>query len=95
MQSLEKLTMEHALIGRGLGALELMARMAQRGEPLPDEAVGGLLDFFEVFGDRYHHVKEEHILIPRLEEGCRSRFRHGCGSSLGDAYHDHEFARGV
>lgn len=95
MQSLEKLTMEHALMGRGLGALEVMVRKIEDGEAVPDEAVQRLLDFFQTFGDRYHHVKEEHVLIPRLEDGCESRFRCRFGSSIGAIYYDHEVARRV
>ncbi len=87
--------MEHALMGRGLGALEIMVRKIQTGEAVPNEAVQRLLSFFEVFGDRYHHIKEEHALIPELEEGCESRARCHFGSALGAIYYDHEVARRV
>jgi hemerythrin-like domain-containing protein len=95
MQSLEKLTMEHALIGRGLGALEVMARKIDSGEAVPEETVQNLLDFFEFFGDRYHHIKEEHVLIPKLEDGCESRARCHVGPAIGGVYYDHEVARRV
>ena len=95
MQSLEKLTMEHALVGRGLGALEVIVRRIKSGEGVPDEAVQRLLEFFEVFGDRYHHIKEEHVLIPRLEDGCESRSRCHVGPAIGAIYYDHEVARRV
>ena len=95
MQSLEKLTMEHALVGRGLGVLEVIVRKIDSGEAVPDESVQRLLDFFEVFGDRYHHIKEEHVLIPRLEDGCESRSNCHVGPAIGSIYYDHEVARRV
>ncbi|MDG7007538.1 MAG: hemerythrin domain-containing protein [Nitrososphaerota archaeon] len=95
MQSLERLTMEHALVGRGLGALEVIVRKIGAGEAVPDGAVQRLLDFFQVFGDRYHHVKEEHVLIPELEDGCESRSRCHLGPAIGAVYYDHEVARRV
>ncbi len=95
MQSLERLTMEHALMGRGLGALEILVRKVQAGEAVPKETVQELLDFFEIFGDRYHHVKEEHVLIPEVEEGCESRSGCHFGPTLGALYYDHEVARRV
>ena len=87
--------MEHALIGRGLGALEVMARKINSGEAVPEETVRRLLDFFEVFGDRYHHIKEEHVLIPTVENGCESRARCRVGPAIGGIYYDHEVARRV
>lgn len=95
MQSLEKLTMEHALVGRGLGALEVILRKIDSGEAVPDETVQRLLDFFEIFGDRYHHIKEEQVLIPRLEDGCESRSRCLVGPAIGSIYYDHEVTRRV
>ena len=93
MKSLETLTMEHALIGRGLGALEIVARKEESGAPVPKETVIRLLEFFETFGDRYHHIKEEHVLIPRLEDGCGSRAQCHCGWTIGDVYYEHEVGR--
>ncbi len=87
--------MEHALMGRGLGALEILVRRIQAGETVPGDAAQELLDFFEIFGDRYHHAKEEHVLIPELEEGCGPRSRCHFGSTLGVLYYDHEVARRV
>ena len=85
--------MEHALIGRGLGALEIVARMEKDGVPVPAETMNRLLGFFETFGDRYHHVKEEHVLIPRLEDGCGSRARCHAGWAIGDVFYEHEVGR--
>ena len=93
MRSLETLTMEHALLGRGLGALEIVARMERDGMPVPDETVKRLLGFFETFGDRYHHIKEEHVLIPRLEDGCGSRARCHAGKVIGEVFYEHEVGR--
>lgn len=87
------MTMEHALIGRGLGALEVVARMEREGMPVPEEAVRGLLGFFEKFGDRYHHIKEENVLIPRLEERCGSRARCHSGRMIGEVMYEHEVGR--
>ena len=93
MKSLETLTMEHALIGRGLGALEIVARMENEGIPVPAGTLDRLLGFFETFGDRYHHIKEEHVLIPRLEDGCGSRARCHAGWAIGEVFYEHEVGR--
>ncbi len=93
LKSLETLTMEHALLGRGLGALEIVARMERDGVPVPEETTRRLLAFFETFGDRYHHIKEEHVLIPRLEEGCGSRARCRSGAMIGEVLYEHEVGR--
>ena len=93
MKSLERLTMEHALVGRGLGALEIIVRRIDGGEDVPREAVQRLLNFFEVFGDRYHLEKEEHVFIPSLEGGCESGSRCDVVPAIGEAYGGHEEAR--
>ena len=87
--------MEHALMGRGLGALDVMTRRIEAGEAVPGQAIQRLLDFFQVFGDRYHHVKEERVLIPRLEDGCESRSSCHFGTEIGSVYYDHEVANRV
>jgi hemerythrin-like domain-containing protein len=93
MQSLETLTMEHALIGRGLGALEIVARREEEGRGVPENTVVRLLSFFETFGDRYHHIKEEHVLIPQLEDRCKSRSRCHEGRVIGEVFYEHEVGR--
>ncbi len=93
MKSLERLTMEHALVGRGLGALEIIVRKIDSGENVPREAVQKLLNFFEVFGDRYHLIKEESVFIPSLEDGCESKSQCDIGPAIGEAYDGHELAR--
>ena len=85
--------MEHALVGRGLGALEIIVRRIDNDENVPRVAVEKLLDFFQVFGDTYHLAKEERVFIPSLEDGCGSGSRCDVGSAVGEAYHKHEEAR--
>lgn len=80
-------------MGRGLGALEIVALRIDSGENVPGEAVQRLLDFFDVFGDRYHLIKEENVFIPSLQDGCESRTRCDVGPAIGEAYYGHEMAR--
>ncbi len=80
-------------MGRAMGALEIIVRKMDCGEEVPAEAIQKLLGFYRVFGDRYHHVKEEHVLIPRLEDSCESRFQCRFGPEIGVVYYEHEVAR--
>ncbi len=93
MKSLERLTMEHALVGRGLGALEIIGRRMSEGGDVDGEAVQKLLGFLQIFGDRYHLAKEEEVLLPGLEDGCESGAGCDVGPLIGEIDHQHEVAR--
>ena len=66
MQSTETLRAEHRGIRKALAILETLAEGAERGEAPRAEDAAGLVEFFTVFADGCHHVKEERILFPVL-----------------------------
>jgi hemerythrin-like domain-containing protein len=61
----EILKHEHLVIKKVLAAVE---RLVLKGEPGPVEPWRKALDFIRVFADQCHHIKEEKVLFPALEE---------------------------
>lgn len=68
MKSIEVLEEEHRVIEKGIGYLEFSAE-AIRGRKgvVKKEEFFEVLDFFSVFADKCHHLKEEKVLFPVLE----------------------------
>ena len=67
MQATRILVHEHQVISQGLAVLDALATRLAAGERVPQEDVEQLLEFFVVFADACHHLKEETILFPALE----------------------------
>ena len=67
MQATQTLRHEHEVIRKALALLDAVAARVATGDVPPDGDVSGLLEFFTVFADGCHHVKEETILFPALE----------------------------
>jgi len=66
MAALDSLRREHALIARGLDALEAYAAMLEAGRAYVREDLAPLAAFFSEFADLWHQEKEEDILWPAL-----------------------------
>ena len=88
MRATQLLREEHEIILRGLGVLEVLAAKAARGDEVPAQALGTLLEFLTGFADAHHHGKEEEILFPALEEAGFPRDAGPVGVML------HEHAQG-
>ncbi len=68
MKSTQTLRHEHDAIRRALQILDAVAdRVAATGGSPPADDAARLLEFFTVFADGCHHVKEERIYFPALE----------------------------
>ncbi len=67
MRATQTLRHEHEVIRKALGILDALAAHAAAGGAPPEADLAGLLEFFTVFTDGCHHVKEERILFPALE----------------------------
>jgi hemerythrin-like domain-containing protein len=73
VKATETLKHEHDVILQALALLDALAtRVAGDDLPVPGD-VGGVLEFFTVFADGCHHVKEETILFPALEAAGLAR----------------------
>ena len=59
---------EHRIIEQALRALEGLCTRLELGEDVPLEAFNHLLDFVQIYADRFHHEKEELYLFPALQE---------------------------
>ncbi|MBI4470847.1 MAG: hemerythrin domain-containing protein [Acidobacteria bacterium] len=59
---------EHDEILKMLDATEVVARRLAHNEPVSPDTLGGLLEFFRLFADLCHHMKEEDVLFPALEK---------------------------
>lgn len=90
---LNQLTMEHALLGRGMGAMKVVTTGLRDGAAFPFGAVTSLIRFFRVFGNDYHQGKEEQVILPALEE-CYNRTGDGpTGQTLDLSWSNHARAR--
>ena len=67
MRATQTLKHEHDVIRQALAVLDALAVRIGRNDLPPAEDLAGLLDFFTVFADGCHHVKEEKILFPALQ----------------------------
>ncbi|MFQ5682266.1 MAG: hemerythrin domain-containing protein [Candidatus Binatia bacterium] len=83
----EALKQDHRIIERVLAVLE---RLSKRPAEVPVTTWEKVLDFIRNFADKCHHLKEERIFFPALEE-------HGIpreGGPIGMMLTEHEEARG-
>ena len=83
----EALKQDHRVIEQVLAVLERLAR--SRGK-VPLEKWAKAIDFIRNFADRCHHLKEEKILFPALEERGIPRD----GGPIGVMLMEHEEGRG-
>ncbi len=59
---------DHEAITKMLDAAEVVAEHLEKGEPVREEVLQNLLEFFRLFADKCHHGKEEELLFPLLEK---------------------------
>lgn len=59
---------EHRIIEQALRALDGICTRLELGEQIPIEALNQMLDFVQIYADRFHHEKEELHLFPALQE---------------------------
>lgn len=83
----EVLKQEHRLIEKVLAAVE---KLAGRPGPIPVEPWEKAIDFIRNFADKCHHLKEEGLLFPMLEEQGIPRE----GGPVGMMLMEHEEGRG-
>ncbi len=88
---IDELRTEHRLIDTMVGAFRTWVERRLRGEL--DGADGlGFVNFFRVFADRYHHAREEDVLLPALVKHCEVPADHGPVVAI---RLDHEEIRGM
>jgi hemerythrin-like domain-containing protein len=64
---------EHRVIEQAMRALEGMCIRMRAGGHVPAEEMAKVLDFIRGFANGFHHMKEETLLFPALEQvGIRS-----------------------
>lgn len=83
----EVLKQEHRVIEKALAGVEKLAR--SQG-PIPVEQWEKAIDFIRNFADKCHHLKEEGLLFPMLEERGIPRE----GGPIGMMLMEHEEGRG-
>lgn len=87
MQLLDDLRREHALIEPVLGSLQAYAAARASGSAGPDDAAA-YLAFFRLYAGRYHHAREEDILLPALVAQAELPADRGPIPSLLRQHHD-------
>ncbi len=68
MRAIEELLAEHRLIWQVFNAVEAPLRVMELKGVVARELLEQLLEFATQYCDRYHHVREEDLLIGRLHE---------------------------
>ncbi len=82
---------EHEGIMKMLEVAEAAAKKLERGTRVSAKTLDNLLDFFQTFGDKCHHSKEEELLFPALETKGIPR----TGGPIGIMLTDHEQGRAL
>ncbi len=59
---------EHAIILEGANIVPSLDKLWEVNEQEYTDSINHLLDFFAEYADTYHHIKEEKVLFPILEE---------------------------
>lgn len=91
MRSIDRLRHEHEVILRALDALDAAARRLEDGQAVAHDAFTRLTDFFRTYADACHHIKEETVLFPRLEERGMPRD----GGPVGVMLYEHDEGRAL
>ena len=68
MRPLEALRNEHGLIRHFLDNLALAVEKLENGERPPREVFDKSVQFARTFADKFHHIKEEHMMFVRLAQ---------------------------
>ena len=80
---------EHRIIEQALRALDGLCTRLELGEEIPLDALNHVLDFVQIYADRFHHEKEEMHLFPALQQtGMMVE-----GGPLGYLKHEHQVER--
>ena len=66
MSAVEILVDEHRLISRMVKALTVLHKRLESGQDTDVTVLTKIVDFFQIFVDKNHHVKEEEGLFPAL-----------------------------
>lgn len=80
---------EHRIIEQALRGLEGICTRIEFGEEVPLTALNHMLDFVQIYADRFHHEKEELHLFPALRESGMQ----GEGGPLGFLKQEHHTER--
>jgi len=81
-KAIELLYHEHDVILKGIEKAETL--LATADLPVASQQLHDLLDFFSLYGDRYHHQKEEEVLFKVLGDA-----QPGIGNGIVGALEDH------
>jgi hemerythrin-like domain-containing protein len=68
MKPTDTLKTEHKAIQTMLSILEKMCVQLETEKPVPAEHLEQSLDFFKGFADKCHHMKEEDLLFPAMNQ---------------------------
>lgn len=90
MSAVAVLEQEHALIERSLNILDaIAARLEQQQIGAIGHNIAAMMEFLRDFADQRHHVKEEDVLFPLMEQRGIPK----AGGPIGCMLHEHEQGR--
>lgn len=67
MRAIDLLRKEHAMILLALDVCEAVATRIREGEEVESGEIARLMDFLRNYAHRYHHAKEDRVLLPWIE----------------------------
>lgn len=89
MDAIDILKNEHRAIEIVLNTMEKAANALDAGKDVDPALIEECVDFVAGFADRCHHLKEEQLLFPLLQQRGITRE----GGPIGHALHDHDEGR--
>lgn len=90
MRPTEILSAEHKNILEMLAVLEKVAKKLEAGEAVEADHLVQIVEFIQMFADKFHHAKEEDLLFPAMERAGIPRE----GGPIGVMLQEHEVGRG-
>lgn len=90
MRPTERLSAEHRNILDMLHILEKVSKKLEAAERVEADHMEQIVEYIQMFADRFHHAKEEDLLFPAMERAGIPRD----GGPIGVMLQEHEIGRG-
>jgi hemerythrin-like domain-containing protein len=89
LKATEQLRKEHKAVKVMLRVLEKITKNLEAGDSIDPDHLASIIEFFQVFVDRCHHVKEENMLFVAMQKTTDP----GDGDRIGALLKDHVSGR--
>jgi hemerythrin-like domain-containing protein len=95
MKIIEQLEEEHQAILLMLEVMEVVCKKLETGEDVSIDDLNNMVKFIKEFADKSHHLKEEDLLFPAMEEAGIPRDGGPIGVMLSEHTTGREYVKGL